>query len=57
MMLDSRSVGWVSSVLATAIMMHVMDGVEPACNSVQHCKNQLLHVLKMNQVKNTHKYY
>uniref|UniRef100_A0A2N9ETT6 B-like cyclin n=1 Tax=Fagus sylvatica TaxID=28930 RepID=A0A2N9ETT6_FAGSY len=46
---DSRFIGYVPSVLATATMMHVIDQVEP-CNPMEY-QNQLLGVLKISQEK------
>ncbi|XP_052191764.1 cyclin-D3-1 [Diospyros lotus] len=46
---DSRSVGYLPSVLATATMLHGIHQVEPG-NSIQY-QNQLLSVLKLNREK------
>jgi len=46
---DSRFVGCLSSVLATATMMHVIDQVEP-CNPSEY-QNQLLGILKISEEK------
>lgn len=46
---DCRFVRYMSSVLATAIMLHVIHQVEP-CNSVDY-QNQLLGVLKVSKEK------
>ncbi|XP_009769846.1 cyclin-D3-2-like [Nicotiana sylvestris] len=48
-MADCRFVRYMPSVLATAIMLHVIHQVEP-CNSVDY-QNQLLGVLKINKEK------
>ncbi|XP_075672698.1 cyclin-D3-3-like [Castanea sativa] len=46
---DSRFIGYLPSVLATATMMHVIDQVEP-CNSMEY-QHQLLDVLKISKEK------
>ncbi|XP_062090464.1 cyclin-D3-1 [Humulus lupulus] len=52
---DSRFVGYLPSVLATATMMRVIDHVEP-CNAIEY-QNQLLGVLKLNKEKVDNCYY
>ncbi|KAK4258786.1 hypothetical protein QN277_005196 [Acacia crassicarpa] len=47
---DSRFVGYLPSVLATAIMLHVVDQIEQQSEAVEY-KNQLLGVLKSNKEK------
>ena len=46
---DSRSVSYLPSVLATATMMHVIDQVE-TFNPIDY-QNQLLDVLKITKVR------
>ncbi|EXC67184.1 hypothetical protein L484_000142 [Morus notabilis] len=46
---DSRFIGFLPSVLATATMMRVIDHVEP-CNAIEY-KTQLLSVLKLSEEK------
>ncbi|KAH0976892.1 hypothetical protein GBA52_026611 [Prunus armeniaca] len=46
---DSRFIGYLPSVLATATMMRVIDHVEP-CNAMEY-QNQLLGVLKISKEK------
>lgn len=48
-MLDSRFVGCLPSVLATATMLHVIDQIEKSDDGVEY-KNQLLTVLKTSKV-------
>ena len=45
---DSRFMGYLPSVLATATMIHVVNSVEP-CLGVEY-QNQLLGILKINKV-------
>jgi cyclin D3 len=47
--IDSRFVGCVPSVLATATMLHVIDQIEQSDDGVDY-KNQLLNVLKISKV-------
>lgn len=47
-LLDSRFVGYLPSVLATATMMEVIDQIEPH-KTLEH-QDKLLGVLKMNKV-------
>lgn len=47
-LLDSRFVGYLPSVLATATMMEVIDQIEPH-KKLEH-QDKLLGVLKMNKV-------
>ncbi|GAU24284.1 hypothetical protein TSUD_48720 [Trifolium subterraneum] len=49
-LLDSRFVGCVPSVLATATMLHVIDQIEQSDDGVDY-KNQLLNVLKISKEK------
>lgn len=47
---DSRFVGCVPSVLATATMLHVIDQIEESDDNSVEYKNQLLNILKINKV-------
>lgn len=49
MCVDSRFVGHLPSVLATATMLHVVDQIEQSDEGLEY-KKQLLGVLKMNKV-------
>ncbi|PNX69666.1 cyclin-d3-1-like protein, partial [Trifolium pratense] len=49
LLLDSRFVGCVPSVLATATMLHVIDQIEQSDDGVEDYKNQLLNVLKISK--------
>ncbi|CAJ2630548.1 unnamed protein product [Trifolium pratense] len=51
LLLDSRFVGCVPSVLATATMLHVIDQIEQSDDGVEDYKNQLLNVLKISKEK------
>ncbi|CAI8604925.1 unnamed protein product [Vicia faba] len=50
-LLDSRFVGCVPSVLATATMLHVIDQIEESDDNGVDYKNQLLNILKINKEK------
>lgn len=50
-LLDSRFVGCVPSVLATATMLHVIDQIEQSDDNDVDYKNQLLNVLKISKEK------
>ncbi|CAL5209914.1 unnamed protein product [Lathyrus oleraceus] len=50
-LLDSRFVGCVPSVLATATMLHVIDQIEESDDNGVDYKNQLLSILKINKEK------
>lgn len=47
---DSRFVGCVPSVLATATMLHVIDQIEESDDNGVDYKNQLLSILKIDKV-------
>jgi len=51
--IDSRFVGCVPSVLATATMLHVIDQIEQGDDNGVDYKNQLLNVLKISKVSSS----
>lgn len=51
--IDSRFVGCVPSVLATATMLHVIDQIEQSDDNDVDYKNQLLNVLKISKVSSS----
>ena len=55
--IDSRFVGCVPSVLATATMLHVIDQIEQGDDNGVDYKNQLLNVLKISKVSSSSMIY
>jgi len=51
--IDSRFVGCVPSVLATATMLHVIDQIEQSDDNGVDYRNQLLNVLKISKVSSS----